>query len=165
MAHEFTLLSHGGDMNKTGSHAGALRKGRVSETGRIYLITCVTWKREEIFSQWACGRLLATVLINEHRRAETLAYVVMPDHLHWLIQLSNDTSLDRLMRTVKGVSSHRINRELNRTGRLWQPGYHDHALRREEDLVAMARYMVANPLRAGLVKHIGDYPLWDAAWL
>jgi REP element-mobilizing transposase RayT len=55
--------------------------------------------------------------------------------------------------------------QLNRCGRLWQPGYHDHALRREEDLVATARYLVANPLRAGLVQHIGDYPLWDAVWL
>ena len=152
-------------MNKTGSHASALRKGRVSETGRIYLITCATWQRKDIFSRWACGRLLVTVLMNEHRRAGTLAYVVMPDHLHWLVQLSNDTSLDSLMRTVKGVSSHRINRELNRSGRIWQPGYHDHALRREEDMIATARYMVANPLRAGLVKRIGDYPLWDAAWL
>jgi len=29
----------------------------------------------------------------------------------------------------------------------------------------MARYIVANPLRAGLVERIGDYPLWDATWL
>ena len=152
-------------MNKTGPHAGALRKGRVSETGRIYLITCVTWRRKDIFSQWTCGRLLVTVLMNEHRRARTLAYVVMPDHLHWLVQLRNNTSLDRLMCTVKGVSSHSINRELNRTGRLWQPGYHDHAVRREDDLLGTARYIVANPLRAGLVNHIGEYPLWDAEWL
>ena len=89
----------------------------------------------------------------------------MPDHLHWLVQPCEGTSLDGLMRTVKTVSSRRINRKLNRTGRLWQPGYHDHALRREEDLIATARYVVANPLRAGLVQNIGEYPLWDAAWL
>jgi REP element-mobilizing transposase RayT len=152
-------------MHKTGPHAAALRKGRVSETGRIYLITCVTWQRQDIFSQWACGRLLVTVLMNECSRAVTFAYVVMPDHLHWLVQLCGDTSLERLIRTVKSVSSHRINTNLKRTGRLWQPGYHDHALRREEDLIAIARYVVANPLRAGLVNNIGDYPLWDAAWL
>jgi hypothetical protein len=29
----------------------------------------------------------------------------------------------------------------------------------------VARYIVANPLRAGLVEHLGDYPLWDAVWL
>ena len=35
----------------------------------------------------------------------------------------------------------------------------------DEDMRAMARYIVANPLRASLVEHIGDYPLWDAVWL
>ena len=35
----------------------------------------------------------------------------------------------------------------------------------EPDELATARYVVANPLRAGLVTSIGDYPFWDAAWL
>jgi len=152
-------------MNITNPHAGNLRHGRVSETGRVYLITCVTYKREPVFSQWNSGRLLAQVLMEENDRAETLAYVVMPDHLHWLMQRDDDTALGPLMRTVKSVSSWRINRALNRSGRLWHPGYRDHALRKEDDLVATARYLVANPLRAGLVKRIGDYPLWDAVWL
>jgi len=152
-------------MNKPNPHAGDLRKGRISESGGIYLITCITHTRMCVFTQWGCGRLLVTVLINEHERAETLAYVVMPDHLHWLVQLAEGTSLDRLMRTVKSVSSRQINRKLNRSGRLWQAGYHDHALRKTEDMVATARYVIANPLRAGLVERIGDYPLWDATWM
>lgn len=49
--------------------------------------------------------------------------------------------------------------------RVWQRGFHDRALRQEEDLIATARYVVANPLRAGLVDRIGDYPWWDAVWL
>jgi putative transposase len=48
---------------------------------------------------------------------------------------------------------------------LWQDGYYDRALRKEEDLQQIARYIVANPLRAKLVNKIGDYPLWDAVWL
>jgi REP element-mobilizing transposase RayT len=143
----------------------ALRNGRVSESGRIYLITCVTHERQNFFSEWRHGRLLVNVLIKENQRAATLAYVVMPDHLHWLMQLKDDSQLSALMRTVKCVSSWQINTVLNRSGRLWQPGYHDHALRKEEDLVTTARYVVANPLRSGLVKRIGDYPLWDAIWL
>ena len=35
----------------------------------------------------------------------------------------------------------------------------------DEDLVAVARYIVANPVRAGLVKNVRDYPHWDAVWL
>jgi len=66
---------------------------------------------------------------------------------------------------VKGSSSVAINRTLHQSGRLWQPGFHDRALRREQDLQPLARYIVANPLRAGLVKRLGDYPLWDAIWV
>jgi putative transposase len=48
---------------------------------------------------------------------------------------------------------------------VWQRGFHDHALRKEEDIVSVARYIVANPVRDGLVRRIGDYPHWDAVWL
>jgi len=152
-------------MKTTNPHAHNLRKGRFSESGRIYLVTCVTHERNTVFSQWNCGRLLVNVLMKEHQHAETLAYVVMPDHLHWLIKLEDGVALSQLIRTVKCVSGWHVNRALNRKGRLWQPGFHDYALRKEEDIVSAARYVVANPLRAGLVEHIGDYPLWDAVWL
>ena len=39
------------------------------------------------------------------------------------------------------------------------------AVRREEDLKMIARYIVTNPIRAGLVQKVGDYPLWDATWI
>jgi len=152
-------------MDEANPHSRDLRQGRVSEPGQIYLITCATHQRKPVFSDWSCGRLLVKVLVNEQQHAATLAYVVMPDHLHWLIQLEQGADLASLMRTVKAVSSRKINRRLNRSGPVWQAGYHDRALRREENLVSAARYLVANPLRAGLVKRVGDYPLWDAIWL
>ncbi len=101
----------------------------------------------------------------ETPRAQTLAFVVMPDHLHWLFHLEEGSSLEAVVGTVKSVSAHRVNRRLGRTGRVWQAGYHDRALRREEDLAVVARYVVANPLRASLVERLGAYPLWDAVWL
>ena len=147
-------------------NAHRLRKGRYSESGRIYLITAVTHQRQAIFQDWRTGRLL----VNEFRKAQeegeatSLAWVVMPDHFHWLVQLHNG-DLPRLMRVTKSRSARAINTARCSYGTLWQKGYFDRALRREEDLKAMARYIVANPLRAGLVEHIGQYPLWDAIWL
>ncbi len=41
----------------------------------------------------------------------------------------------------------------------------DAATMARNNTVKMARYVVANPLRAGLVERIGDYPLWDAIWV
>jgi REP element-mobilizing transposase RayT len=88
----------------------------------------------------------------------------MPDHFHWLLEL-RDCSLASLMRAVKSRAAVALNRQFGRQGQVWQPGYHDRGLRREEDLKAAARYIVANPVRAGLVERVGDYPLWDAVWV
>lgn len=88
------------------------------------------------------------VLRKESPRATTLAFVIMPDHLHWLLQLEHETNLSAVMRTMKTVSGRKINQRFNRAGRLWQPGFHDHALRKEEELKETARYIIANPLRA-----------------
>ncbi|UZE26759.1 transposase [Pseudomonas asplenii] len=63
----------------------------------------------------------------------------------------------------------RIGREVNasrgQSGQVWQRGFHDRLIRRDEDLPGVARYVIANPVRAGLVKRVHDYPLWDAIWV
>ena len=142
-----------------------LRTGRFSETNRMYLITAVTHQRKPVFRGIHVGRLLVHTLQSEQRNAATLAYVVMPDHLHWLMQLKPNISLSKTIANIKSVSAHRINQKLNQRGPVWQAGFHDHALRKEEDIKAIARYVIANPIRAGLVENIGDYPLWDAVWI
>lgn len=147
-------------------HGHSLRRGRYSEPERIYLLTSTLLQRRPLFSDFKLARLLITVLrvAHEQQQVASLAWVVMPDHLHWLVQLQAG-SLDELMRRIKSNSARQINQYLGTHGPIWQPGYHDRALRQDEDLQSAARYIVANPLRAGLVKRIGDYPLWDAAWL
>ncbi|MCK1791434.1 REP-associated tyrosine transposase [Pseudomonas violetae] len=143
-----------------------LRLGRFSEPGRAYLITVVVHERRPLFKDWRLGRLLVTEFrrLHEEQRVNSLAWVIMPDHFHWLVQLEAHP-LARLMQVTKSRSTLSINRALNRQGAFWQSGYHDRALRNDQDLRPFARYIIANPLRAGLVEKIGDYPLWDACWL
>ena len=88
----------------------------------------------------------------------------MPDHFHWLIELQGKT-LGELMCRVKSRSSLSINKHANASTRIWQKGYHDRAVRQEEDVKDIARHIVKNPIRAGLATRIGDYPLWDACWI
>ena len=137
-----------------------LRKGRYSEVGQIYLVTTVTHDRTAAFSHMTAARLLIRTMREDAQRGShtTLAFVVMPDHLHWLLQL-HQGSLSTLVGRVKSISARRLG------GKIWQDGFHDRALRHEEDLVGLARYVIANPLRAGLVERVGDYPHWDAVWL
>jgi len=143
-----------------------LRTGRHCEENQIYLLTANILGREPVFKDYGLGRLVVHQFrqAQEEGFADTLAWVVMPDHFHWLIQLQKGT-LGQLMCQVKSLSTRSVNTASGRSGGLWQQGFHDHALRREEDLVKLARYVVANPLRAGLVEKLGDYPLWDAVWV
>jgi putative transposase len=147
-------------------HSARLRAGRFSEPQRIYLLTATTENREMLFSDFTVGRIVVAELkaAQQDGLAESLAWVLMPDHLHWLIALQQG-SLSELMRRIKGRSAKRVNALSGRQGKLWQDGFHDRALRREEDVLPAARYIVANPLRAGLVNRVGDYPLWDSVWL
>ena len=89
----------------------------------------------------------------------------MPDHLHVVLQLGDHSGLSEVVNRIKAGTGRALNKHLNRTGPVWQRSYHDHLLRKEEDLRTVARYVVMNPLRAGLVKRLADYPHWDAMWL
>lgn len=149
------------------THQGyALRSGRVSEPGRAYLLTTVTHHRQALFHDWHLARLLVAEMrcLHDQQLVHSLAWVVMPDHLHWLFQLQ-EMPLSKLVLQLKSRSAIAINKARAISGRVWQKGFHDHALRQDEELAATARYIVANPLRAGLARHIGDYPHWDAVWL
>ena len=149
-------------------HGCNLRKGRVSLAGHVYLATVVTQQRQPLFADINAGRFVVREMMQVVRGgyAGSLAFVVMPDHVHWLFSLADHRTLSSVVGAVKRHSARKINTEYASDGRqIWQRGFHDHALRRDEDVVRVARYVVANPLRAGLVKRVGDYPLWDAVWL
>ncbi|WP_026289355.1 transposase [Thioalkalivibrio sp. ALMg11] len=141
-----------------------LRSGRFSEPGRIYLVTTVCARRRRWFADFARARCCVQSLREVEDLVTTLCFVVMPDHLHWLLQLDHG-ELPVAVQKVKANTTRRIGRLEGTRCHIWQKGFHDRALRREEDLPAVALYVVANPLRAGLVHNLGDYPLWDAIWL
>mgnify|MGYP001822694208 CR=1 FL=1 len=154
-------------MDKDRPRQSALRKSRYSACSQIYLITTVTRQRCPVFTDLWAGR----IVVNELRRlkdegdADTLAWVLMPDHLHWLMRLEATMPLSSVVKNLKGRTSRNLNIRMHRKGAVWQSAYHDHAVRREEDLRKLARYIVANPLRAGLATSIGCYSLWDCIWL
>ena len=146
-------------------HGKNLRLGRFSETGRSYILTTVTKNRAPLFHDFTSARLLIRTMMDLEQKGfiASHAFVVMPDHLHWFVELKEKT-LSVIMNQLKGSSSRRIQQYRGVTGHLWQPGFHDHALRRDEDHIAVGRYIVGNPVRAGLVKRAMDYPHWDSIW-
>ena len=143
------------------------RLGRASSPGQIYHVIAATKDRQPLFSQYDRGRFVVKALMRgEHASiATTIAYVVMPDHLHWVMQLHQRMDLSTCVGNIKSYSARLLNASLGTKGPVWQRGFFDSALRRECDLIALSRYIVANPLRARLVEYVGDYPLWDAVWM
>jgi REP element-mobilizing transposase RayT len=87
----------------------------------------------------------------------------MPDHWHGLVTLGHQDSLSIVMNRFKATTAKQI--RCIRPQVVWGTGFHDRALRREDDVRTVARYIVANPLRAGLVETVFDYPYWNCIWL
>ncbi len=144
----------------------ALRKGRASLPGQVYLLTTTTASRRPLFAGWdlasrTCSVLAAPATWDD---ARLLCWVLMPDHWHGLLQLGPRTSPPAAMNRFKALTTKTL-RRCGVEGTVWARAFHDHALRREEDLRDVARYLVLNPVRAGLVRRVGDYPFWDACWL
>ena len=96
--------------------------------------------------------------------AELLCWVLMPDHWHGLMRLTSAATLAHVVGTAKGRSAHAV-RDVLAPRRVWAQGFHDRALRRDDDVLVAARYIIANPTRAGIASRIGGYPYWDAVWL
>ena len=88
-----------------------------------------------------------------------LGYCVMPDHVH-ILALNAKGSLLEFMRLLKG----RLTRGLRGSiaGSVWQRSFHDHLIRRDEDIAATLQYLLENPVRAGLVHDWTHYP-WSGS--
>lgn len=149
------------------AHQSRLRLGRVSLPGQPYHIINTTYGRRPLFADPAAARGVIQAMRRMHDDGwlHSHAWVLMPNHLHWLFSLGERGSLSTAMNRFKSGSAHAV-RGLNRElAHVWQTGYFDHGVRSDEDLRSIARYIVTNPLRAGLCANVGDYPWWDAEWL
>ncbi|QII31186.1 transposase [Stenotrophomonas maltophilia] len=142
-----------------------LRYGRYSRTGNVYSLTTATHGRAPLFADAANVAVLVDTLrfIERNAFSHSLAWVVMPDHLRWLMELQKGT-LAQCMAVLKSRSSRLLNRQPGRKGPLWQHGYHDHAVRTDESLHEKAMYILANPVRAGLAGELGEYPHAWCRW-
>lgn len=145
----------------------ALRNGRCSERGRIYLITFVTRERKPLFLDFALASAACRTFAKSAQaaRSELLCWVLMPDHFHGLVRIGEGSNLARCVQRIKGQASAGCRTVMPQHEPLWSRAFHDHALRADEDVVIAAKYVIENPVRAGLVDDAMHYPHWDAFWL
>jgi putative transposase len=147
-----------------GVHAASRLAGFSYVGKHAYSITCCTFARRPLFRDSAVVADVAAQLLKHSSQEHfaVLAYCFMPDHVHSLLEgLEESSDLRRLMTRWKQGTGY-----IHATGgggRLWQGGFFDHVLRDEEDRQAVVAYVLANPIRAGLVAHPSDYPYWGSS--
>jgi REP element-mobilizing transposase RayT len=77
-------------------------------------------------------------------------FVVMPNHVHAIVLPFNEHGLDQILHSWKSYSSTMINRATGNKRALWSPESYDRIIRNEKEMVRIAQYIQANPIKAGL---------------
>jgi putative transposase len=134
---------------------------------KAFFVTFSTYQR------WTLPESVRDLVVESCRyahgkRVQLHGLVVMPDHVHMIFTPLRDEngtfSLAEIIQGMKGASAHRINKSLGRKGTVWEQEFFDRALRQDEDIDVKLDYILANPVRAGLVQNPLDYPwLWREA--
>jgi len=84
-------------------------------------------------------------------------FVVMPNHVHILMTVPGDISLEKAMQLIKGGFSFRAKKELGFTGEIWQRGYSDVRINDERSFKQHQDYINSNPVKAGLASAAEEY--------
>ena len=96
-------------------------------------------------------------------RYALFAWVVMPNHSHFLFTRSEDWKLKDLMQAHKSYTAHEANRVLNRSGQFWTWEYYDRFIRNGKHFRSAVKYIENNPVKAGLCAKPSDWP-FSSAW-
>jgi putative transposase len=123
-----------------------------------YSLTFCTDRRRPLFKDEAVVNLVLEQILRAatENHFAVIAYCFMPDHLHLLTEgQADDSDLKRFIARAKQYSGFYYSKQYHDV--LWQRYGFEHVLRDNEISLRVARYIVANPLRARLVERLQDY--------
>jgi REP element-mobilizing transposase RayT len=133
----------------------------------VYHLTLCAAERQNTFTSRSVNLLVIDALQNAAGLYgyDLIAYCLMPDHLHILAQAREQPKDLRLF--VRGLKSYcttaarSVATPVATNSRLWQRGFHEHILRKEENINDVAAYILDNPVRAGLASDCRQYEWAD----
>jgi putative transposase len=152
----------------TSPRASALRQGRFSAHGLSYHVIARCALGTQPFSDCDFAFAACRSLHREAQRFDATihAWILMPDHLHLLVELGETTPLSVAVARYKRSMAAGVNALRETPGvSIWQSGFYDRALRRDDDAQIVADYIIANSVNAKIVDCVGHYPWWNSRWL
>ncbi|NNC87629.1 MAG: transposase [Akkermansiaceae bacterium] len=96
------------------------------------------------------------------KRYQMLAWVIMPNHMHFTFEMAEGWPLGEVLKRFKGFTSHEANRIFGREGSFWYPDYWDRYVRDRNHLRKLIHYIHENPVKAGLVGRAEEWR-WSSA--
>ena len=124
-----------------------------------YSLTFCTENRQPVFADASVVELVMRQLVraSTEQKFAVPAYCFMPDHLHMLVEgAADDSDCKRFIKAFKQYSGYYYAQKHGKT--LWQRYGFEHVLRDEEVTIEVAKYILANPVRAGLAPTVEQYP-------
>lgn len=125
---------------------------------RYSLTFCTDWRRKWFENPAAVDVVYTQFLrVAQNERFAILVYCFMPDHVHMLVEgLADDANGKQFITKSKQCSAHAYAKQFG--ARLWQPFGFEHVVRDDEKIQVVAKYILENPVRAGLSKTVLEYP-------
>ena len=120
--------------------------------------------QQNLFQRDEIAELMVATLL-KYRDAgefELHEYVVMPNHIHLLLSLSDQQQLGRAIQLIKGGFSHSLREQGIVFRAVWEQRYHDRRVRDVNEFAEFSAYIRQNPVRKGLVEHPQEYPYSSA---
>jgi putative transposase len=135
------------------------RLGRLFEAGPLYFVTFCTHMRKPYLARDEVHAAFVAYSARAQRDSNIAVgrYVIMPDHVHLFVRGSELFRLGPWVGLLKQALAKAAGLSRAKT-QLWEEGFFDHVLRSNESYAQKCNYVRENPLRAGLVKSVEDWP-------
>lgn len=133
---------------------------RYQKCGQMHFLTFSCYKRFPYLLQAEARNLFESALERIRRKYQFIVagYVVMPDHIHLLITVDGEMTIEKAMQLVKGRFSYRLKKELGYNGEVWQHGFSEVRANDGKSFLRHREYIAQNPVTAGLAESADGYP-------
>ncbi len=133
---------------------------QILSSSRTFFVTTKTSMGRALLQSERNATLLIDVLRScvASKKFVVHDFVVMPDHLHLLITVDAELSIERAMQFIKGGFSYRLGKEAGYRGEVWQRGFSEVRVEDRQSFLKHREYIAQNPVRAGLAESPESYP-------
>ena len=136
------------------------RTGDILSSSRTFFVSTKTSMGRYLLQSERNAKLFIDVLRSyvAAGKFQVHDFVVMPDHVHLLLSVGRDITIERAMQFIKGGFSFRLRKEFGYLGEVWQHGFSEVRVEDSQSFSRHRAYIAENPVKAGLADSTDKFP-------